>query len=259
MLMLEDPELRVAGHLFQEYGKARGALARSELAPALVDELVRVAPHPVPLEFRDREGVDANFGVSFLRQILYRRRLGASTLPNPLDTSAPNAPLTYATVRGDPAIVNALLRAGANPNYADPESGWTALMAACNGTKGSVSCAIALIKAGANLEAFSNPSQRTPLVFAVYSNRRVIPILLRAGARIDRCMNRIGNLSQSPYMPRTASRAIFVGKVHAAGGWKKYEQAHRKRLTTTFAKAFPRLPVDAISHVVDFAFHVGFY
>ena len=57
MLMLEDPELRVAAHLFQEYGKARGALARSELAPALVDELVRVAPHPVPLEFRDREGV----------------------------------------------------------------------------------------------------------------------------------------------------------------------------------------------------------
>ena len=72
-------------------------------------------------------------------------------------------------------------------------------------------------------------------------------------------MNRIGNLSQSPYMPRTASRAIFVGKVDAAGGWKKYEQAHRKRLTTTFAKTLPRLPVDAISHMVDFAFHVGFY
>ena len=51
----------------------------------------------------------------------------------------------------------------------------------------------------------------------------------------------------------------YIPKVHAAGGWKKYEQAHRKRLTTTFAKAFPRLPVDAISHMVDFAFHVGFY
>ena len=51
----------------------------------------------------------------------------------------------------------------------------------------------------------------------------------------------------------------YIAKVDAAGGWKKYEQAHRKRLTTTFAKAFPRLPVDAISHMVDFAFHVGFY
>ena len=50
----------------------------------------------------------------------------------------------------------------------------------------------------------------------------------------------------------------YLREVNAVG-WKKYEQAHRKRLTTTFAKAFPRLPVDAISHVVDFAFHVGFY
>ena len=128
-----------------------------------------------------------------------------------------------------------------------------------NGTRRAGPCAIALIKAGANLEAFSNPSQRTPLVLAVYSNRRMIPILLRAGARIDTCMNRIGNLSQNPYMPGTASRAIFVGKVDAAGGWKNWEKAHRKRLTTTFAKAFPRLPVDAISHMIDFAFHVGFY
>ena len=52
---------------------------------------------------------------------------------------------------------------------------------------------------------------------------------------------------------------LYLDKVDAAGGWKKYEQAHRKRLATTFAKAFPRLPVDAISHVVDFAFLVGFY
>ena len=208
--MLEDSELRVAAHLFQEYGKARGALAGRELGPALVDELVRVAPHPVPLEFRDRELVHADVGVSLRRQIRYRRLL-----------------LFFGN-----EIVRSI---------------------------GKVSCAIALIKAGANLEAFSNPSQRTPLVLAVYSNRRIIPILLRAGARIDTCMNRIGNLSQNPYMPGTASRAIFVGKVDAAGGWKNWEKAHRKRLTATFAKAFPRLPVDAISHMVMFAFHVGFY
>ena len=52
----------------------------------------------------------------------------------------------------------------------------------------------------------------------------------------------------------------YIRRVDAAGGWKKYEQAHRKRLTTTFTRVlFPRLPVDAISHMVDFAFHVGFY
>ena len=106
------------------------------------------------------------------------------------------------------------------------------------------------------MEARSKETQRTPLVIAVYSSRRMIPILLRAGARID--MDQIAGLSQNTYMS-AASRAIFLGKVDAAGGWKNWEKAHRKRLTTTFAKAFPRLPVDAISHVVDFAFDVGFY
>ena len=106
------------------------------------------------------------------------------------------------------------------------------------------------------MEARSKETQRTPLVIAVYSSRRMIPILLRAGARID--MDQIAGLSQNTYMS-AASRAIFLGKVDAAGGWKNWEKAHRKRLTTTFAKAFPRLPVDAISHMVMFAFHVGFY
>jgi hypothetical protein len=79
----------------------------------------------------------------------------------------------------------------------------------------------------------------------------MIPILLRAGARIE--MTRIAEIPGLIYVPP------YIVKVHVAGGWKKYEQAHRKRLATTFAKAFPRLPVDAISHMVDFAFHVGFY
>ena len=92
----------------------------------------------------------------------------------------------------------------------------------------------------------------------------MIPILLRAGARLD--MSRI---KKDDYINReredmdgatlNGATLTYLRDVDAAGGWKKYEQAHRKRLTTTFAKAFPRLPVDAISHVVDFAFHVGFY
>ena len=75
---------------------------------------------------------------------------------------------------------------------------------------------------------------------------------MRAGAKFD----------MSRFLPPTdisGESLTYLLGVDAAGGWKKYEQAHRKRLTTTFAKAFPRLPVDAISHMVDFAFHVGFY
>ena len=79
----------------------------------------------------------------------------------------------------------------------------------------------------------------------------MIPVLLRGGARLD--MTRIVELPGVDLVPP------YIAKVDAAGGWKKHEQAHRKRLTTTFAKAFPRLPVDATSHMVDFAFHVGFY
>ena len=132
----------------------------------------------------------------------------------------------------------------------------------------SVSCAIALIKAGADLEAVwaLETLRLTPLLLAVDNSPRMIPILLRAGARLD--MSRI---NEDDYINRedkeggtlngtTLTETLpYLRDVDAAGGWKKYEQAHRKRLETTFAKALPRLPVDAISHMVEFAFHVGFY
>ena len=115
-------------------------------------------------------------------------------------------------------------------------------------------CAILLIKAGANLEAVYPSTNHTPLLFAARNSPRIVPILLRAGARLD--TSRLRQLL--PDLPLGPRLRYLLG-VDAAGGWKKYEQAHRKRLATTFAKAFPRLPVDAISHMIDFAFHVGFY
>ena len=99
------------------------------------------------------------------------------------------------------------------------------------------------------MEAVYEPTNHTPLLFAVRNSPRTVPILLRVGARLD--MTRIAALP--------GGVPPYIAKVDAAGGWKKYEQAHRKRLATTFAKAFPRLPVDAISHMVMFAFYVGFY
>ena len=52
----------------------------------------------------------------------------------------------------------------------------------------------------------------------------------------------------------------YLLKVRVAGGWAPYERAHRTRLTATFARVvFPRLPVDAVSHVVAFALHTGYY
>ena len=48
---------------------------------------------------------------------------------------------------------------------------------------------------------------------------------------------------------------------YAAGGWKRYEQAHTMRLAPIFSKIFPqsRLPHEIVAHVVSFWAHVGHY
>ena len=170
------------------------------------------------------------------------------------------APLTYATAQGFAAIVRVLLAAGADPRFADSgthgTSGWTALHAAA-GT-GSVSCAIALIKAGADVDAEITGHYHllspTPLLYVIRHNGRrkqcMIWALLRGGARLD--MTRMAALP--------GGAPPYIAKVDAAGGWKKYEQAHRTRLTTTFTRVlFPRLPIAAISNIVCSWAHVGFY
>ena len=175
------------------------------------------------------------------------------------------APLTYATAQGFAAIVRVLLAAGADPRFADSTSGWTALHAAV-GT-GSVSCAIALIKAGADVDAeirgHYHTLSPTPLLYVIRHNGRrkqcMIWALLRGGARLD--MTGIAALPGAHYsLAQEGAVPSYIAKVDAAGGWKKYEQAHRTRLTTTFTRVlFPRLPIAAISNIVCSWAHVGFY
>ena len=85
----------------------------------------------------------------------------------------------------------------------------------------------------------------TALEEAVYNRkRRLYPLLLAAGAGIT---------------GRLRANDAHLRKV-ATMGFPRYEKAHRTRLTATCARVvFPRLPVDAVSHVVAFAFHVGYY
>ena len=79
----------------------------------------------------------------------------------------------------------------------------------------------------------------------------VLPVLLRAGATLDMA-------SIEGY--RNVVGYAYVAKVHAAGGWKRYERAHRTRLTTTFARVlFPRVPTEVVSHIVSLWAHVGYY
>ena len=81
----------------------------------------------------------------------------------------------------------------------------------------------------------------------------VLPVLLRAGAMLDMA-------SIKRYRDMRVNYA-YLAKVHAAGGWKRYAQAHAARLAPIVAKAFPhaRLPPELVSHIVDLWAHVGYY
>ena len=68
------------------------------------------------------------------------------------------------------------------------------------------------------------------------------PLFLRAGAEIP--------------VPRPHP---YLSRVHHAGGFKKYEQAHLETLTKTFAPKFPMLPPEMVRHILTFGFHAGFY
>ena len=55
-----------------------------------------------------------------------------------------------------------------------------------------------------------------------------------------------------------SSKPGYLRKVVAAGGFLNYEKAHRKALAKTFTRVvFPRLPVDAMSHVALLRFTRG--
>ena len=52
----------------------------------------------------------------------------------------------------------------------------------------------------------------------------------------------------------------YTYQVASGGGFPAYEKAHRTRLAKASARVvFPRLPIEVVSHVVVFAFHIGYY
>ena len=88
--------------------------------------------------------------------------------------------------------------------------------------------------------------------YSQHTPSHVVPVLLRYGADLDRAL-------QAPSHQPEVTRCLE--RVHAAGGWKRYAQAHAARLAPIFAKAFPhaRLPPELVAHIVDLWAHVGYY
>ena len=82
----------------------------------------------------------------------------------------------------------------------------------------------------------------TPLDWAQEFSRRLVPILLRAGAAL----------------PAETDDA-YLRKVIAASGFGRYKRTHLDALAATFAPHFAHLPPEIVRLVVKYAFHVGYY
>ena len=162
------------------------------------------------------------------------------------DVNAPDAdqyiPLHFAARQSNAIVVAALLEAGADVNRGDAY-GQTPLHLVWHSIE--VGSALLLLRHGAAVNA-QDDSGRTPLSNASYtdseSRRRLVPILLRAGAAL----------------PAHTTNA-YIQKVIAAGGFGRYERNHLDALAATFAPHFAHLPPEIVRLVVKYAFHVGYY
>ncbi len=161
------------------------------------------------------------------------------------DVNAPDAdqyiPLHFAARQSNAIVVAALLEAGADVNRGDAY-GQTPLHLVWHSIE--VGSALLLLRHGAAVNA-QDDSGRTPLSNASYidseSRRRLVPILLRAGAT-----------------PPAQTTNAYIQKVIAAGGFRQYERTHLVTLTAT-VKSKLGLPARPARRVAEYAFHVGDY
>ena len=160
--------------------------------------------------------------------------------------------------RGCVRCIQILLDAGAHVN--GPGDQWAPLHGAIWGSDTNKSksedCIIALLRAGADINAFDH-IERSPLNLAMYIETnlllenhpcRLVTTLLRKGARLQApdelpTMN-IDGMKNSKAM-------AYVDAVRQAGGIVNYEKMRRSPFITALTRCFP-LPSDTILLVVEF-------
>ena len=195
-----------------------------------------------------------------------RLLLAAGASPDRSEELLDESALGRAAYLGDPALCKLLIAAGADPTQPEDSFGWTALHGAAVGGSGRhASCAVALLEAGVPVDAefyynagrnFDTPLSKSLELIDHSPRSHVIPVLVRYGADIDRALQLKGHSS----VHRQPEARKYLLRVQAAGGWKRYERAHRMRLTKTLARvAFPHVPTEVVSHIVDLWAHVGYY
>jgi len=162
------------------------------------------------------------------------------------------------------AIMSLLIEAGADVRARTDRGREPLHMAA---RFGAVECTVALLKAGASVNARSNVGPgyahpgTTPLEFAAadksnHTNtapclHRVWPILLRAGANL---------YAETDEINQVLDEVPYIRKVRHAGSIRNYEHEHLNAISATFIPKFSRLlPPELVRRVVELAFHVGDY
>ena len=151
-------------------------------------------------------------------------------------------PLQCAAYSEFPELLSLLVQARVNLD-ARSNVGTTALHRAARvSDKRAEDCVDVLLAGGASVNA-RDSSGETPLDVALSHHcRRMWPLFLRAGAELP-----------AAYPPDP-----YLGRVVAAGGFKKYAQDHLKRITPTFASTL-RLPAQPARRVAEFWLHAGYY
>ena len=163
--------------------------------------------------------------------------------------------LHYAVYLGDPARVRAILATGVDVDMQTDSGGDTALQFAADegqtacleallaagasmnpavvflspphkaSSNGHAACVRALIAAGADVNLGLSVNDSTPFSYALFQgHRRVLKILLRAGAVVD-----AEDIGLSRGLIDNADACELVDAIQKVGGWPQY--VHRRRAT----------------------------
>ena len=190
-----------------------------------------------------------------------RRELAAGVSPDLTEEilSRPEyTPLMVAAQHEQLEITLLLIEAGADVNVIK-QGDWSPLKLACS--HGTEAIIAALIAAGASLtrrDSLHYPGQSALPVEGVLNNhKRVVSMLLRAGSPLPVHAKTI--FMKERLSGFNAAATNYVKRVGAAGGYVRYERAHRQRLVAIFVPKFTWLPAEVVPTIVDFWAHVGHY
>ena len=115
----------------------------------------------------------------------------------------------------------------------------------------------ALLRAGADPNPPADLGRTVMQMSIMHAQRRYWPLLLRAGAILPATDD--GPDGNTSYYDLHRAHPYLL-KIDAAGGFKAYEKAHRTKLLATFTPKFTHLvPPELVPIIVEFSFHVGFY